>query len=228
MEFYELRRTEFRRLRYRMAFSASNGGVSSRSGASAAPRAMSEMNVVPLVDVVLVLLMIFMLTAHVMEFGLEIEVPKVKQVQHTTEELPVVSITRRRQPLPQRGRREYQRARRACAGEVRAARRRSTCARTGWRRSKSSPQVADALRKAQLEVRVVTQPDEDTRRSDNGSENGRPSRHSGPAGFASKAVSVFGRVCTGRSVGTLVDLGAFARLPGGAAGVIRTLSAAAR
>ena len=34
------------------------------------------MNVVPLVDVVLVLLIIFMLTAHVMESGLDIEVPR--------------------------------------------------------------------------------------------------------------------------------------------------------
>jgi biopolymer transport protein ExbD len=44
--------------------------------------------------VVLVLLIIFMLTAHVMEFGLEVEVPKVKQVRETAEELPVVTITK--------------------------------------------------------------------------------------------------------------------------------------
>ena len=55
---------------------------------------MSEINIVPLVDVVLVLLIIFMLTAHVMEFGLEISVPEVKQVSNTLQELPVVSITR--------------------------------------------------------------------------------------------------------------------------------------
>ncbi len=52
------------------------------------------MNVVPLVDVVLVLLIIFMITASTMEFGLEINVPEVKQVRDTAEELPVVSITR--------------------------------------------------------------------------------------------------------------------------------------
>ncbi|MCZ2155040.1 MAG: biopolymer transporter ExbD, partial [Bryobacterales bacterium] len=44
---------------------------------------ISEMNVVPLVDVVLVLLIIFMLTAHVMEFGLEVEVPRVRTVRNT-------------------------------------------------------------------------------------------------------------------------------------------------
>ena len=55
---------------------------------------LSEINIVPLVDVVLVLLIIFMLTAHVMEFGLEIKVPEVRQVKDTNEDLPVISITR--------------------------------------------------------------------------------------------------------------------------------------
>ena len=57
-------------------------------------KGFESINVIPLVDVMLVLLIIFMLTAHVMEFGLEVDVPKVKQVKSTTEELPVVSITR--------------------------------------------------------------------------------------------------------------------------------------
>jgi biopolymer transport protein ExbD len=55
---------------------------------------ISEMNIIPLVDVVLVLLIIFMLTASVMEFGLEVDVPKVRQVRDTAEELPVVTVTR--------------------------------------------------------------------------------------------------------------------------------------
>ena len=55
---------------------------------------MSEINIVPLVDVVLVLLVIFMITANVMEFGLDIQVPKVKRVQNTAQDLPVVSITK--------------------------------------------------------------------------------------------------------------------------------------
>jgi biopolymer transport protein ExbD len=81
-----------------MAFSV-NGGNESRTGLGrrrfgAANGTLSEINIVPLVDVVLVLLIIFMLTAHVMEFGLEINVPEVKQVKDTNEELPVVSITR--------------------------------------------------------------------------------------------------------------------------------------
>jgi len=52
------------------------------------------MNVVPLVDVVLVVLIIFMLTAHVMEFGLDVRPPAVKNAPETEEDLPIVSITR--------------------------------------------------------------------------------------------------------------------------------------
>jgi biopolymer transport protein ExbD len=58
------------------------------------PSAMSDINVVPLVDVVLVLLVIFMITANVMEFGLDIQVPQVRRVQNTSQDLPVVSITK--------------------------------------------------------------------------------------------------------------------------------------
>jgi biopolymer transport protein ExbD len=52
------------------------------------------MNVVPLVDVVLVLLIIFMLTAHVMDYGLEVDVPKVIITKENNDVLPVVTITR--------------------------------------------------------------------------------------------------------------------------------------
>jgi biopolymer transport protein ExbD len=52
--------------------------------------AMAEINVTPFVDVALVLLIIFMITAHVMEYGLDINVPKTKSVATTTKESPVV------------------------------------------------------------------------------------------------------------------------------------------
>ena len=54
---------------------------------------MADINITPFVDVVLVLLIIFMLTAHVMEFGVEVDVPKTKQVSETTKEMPVVNIS---------------------------------------------------------------------------------------------------------------------------------------
>lgn len=75
-----------------MAFS-SLGNNSSR-GRFRGAGTLSEINVVPLVDVVLVLLIIFMLTAHVMEFGLQVDVPKVKQSETSVKDLPVVNITR--------------------------------------------------------------------------------------------------------------------------------------
>jgi biopolymer transport protein ExbD len=79
-----------------MAFSGmgSSGSRMGRSRWRNQSGVLSEMNVVPLVDVVLVLLIIFMVTASVMEFGLNIDVPQVKQVRDTTEEHPVVSIAR--------------------------------------------------------------------------------------------------------------------------------------
>ncbi len=77
-----------------MAFTVNgNGGGFGRSRFRGTGT-LSEINIVPLVDVVLVLLIIFMLTAHVMEFGMEVEVPKTKMVQTTVQDLPVVTITR--------------------------------------------------------------------------------------------------------------------------------------
>jgi len=76
-----------------MAFST-NGSSGLGRGRFRGNPAMAEINIVPLVDVVLVLLIIFMLTAHVMEFGLQVEVPKVKPVKENVQDLPVVSISR--------------------------------------------------------------------------------------------------------------------------------------
>ena len=76
-----------------MAFSV-NGGAQGPRRRFRSASSLSDINVVPLVDVVLVLLIIFMLTAHVMEFGLEVDVPKVRQVKDSAQELPVVTITK--------------------------------------------------------------------------------------------------------------------------------------
>jgi biopolymer transport protein ExbD len=70
----------------------SGGGFGSRRRSSS--RALSEINVTPFVDVVLVLLIIFMLTAHVMEFGIEVDVPRVRQVKESAQEMPVITITK--------------------------------------------------------------------------------------------------------------------------------------
>ena len=77
-----------------MAFSFSSGGGGRGGRRFGGPAALSEINIVPLVDVVLVLLIIFMITANVMEFGLDIKVPQVTRVQNTAQDLPVVEITK--------------------------------------------------------------------------------------------------------------------------------------
>ncbi len=76
-----------------MAFSINGGGFSGR-GRFRGTSSLSEINIVPLVDVVMVLLVIFMLTAHVMEFGLEVDVPRVRQTKDSAKELPVVTVTK--------------------------------------------------------------------------------------------------------------------------------------
>src|SRR6185437_8580870 len=68
------------------------GGTSGRR--SRGMPAMAEINVTPFVDVALVLLIIFMITAHVMEYGIEIDVPKTKTTATSTKDLPVVQISK--------------------------------------------------------------------------------------------------------------------------------------
>ncbi len=67
----------------------SRGGRRSRGGSN-----LSEINVTPFVDVLLVLLIIFMITAHVMESGVEVEVPKTKSVEASTKELPIITVSK--------------------------------------------------------------------------------------------------------------------------------------
>ncbi len=55
---------------------------------------LSEINVTPFVDVVLVLLIIFMLTAPVLQSGIEVSVPKTKTVKAISEERLVITITK--------------------------------------------------------------------------------------------------------------------------------------
>lgn len=55
---------------------------------------LSDINIVPLVDVVLVLLIIFMITAPVLQSGIEVELPKTKTVKAITQERLVVTIDR--------------------------------------------------------------------------------------------------------------------------------------
>lgn len=55
---------------------------------------LSDINVTPLVDVVLVLLIIFMLTAPVLQSGIEVAVPKTRTVKEITQPRLVISVDR--------------------------------------------------------------------------------------------------------------------------------------
>jgi biopolymer transport protein TolR len=70
-----------------MAFSArgSNGSRHTQT-------AMSDINITPLVDVVLVLLLIFMISAPVLQSGIEVAIPHTRSTNTLTEERMVVTI----------------------------------------------------------------------------------------------------------------------------------------
>ncbi|WP_158822977.1 biopolymer transporter ExbD [Granulicella sp. S156] len=54
--------------------------------------ALADINITPLVDVVLVLLLIFMLTAPVLQSGIVVAVPQTRSVNQLTEEHTVITI----------------------------------------------------------------------------------------------------------------------------------------
>jgi biopolymer transport protein TolR len=53
---------------------------------------LSDINMVPFIDVVLVLLIIFMITAPILQSGIEVDVPKTHTVKEITEQRLVVTI----------------------------------------------------------------------------------------------------------------------------------------
>src|ERR1044072_9517892 len=66
-----------------MAFTTANGRTQT---------SIADINITPLVDVVLVLLIIFMVTAPVLQSGIELNVPRPRTVKEITEERVVISI----------------------------------------------------------------------------------------------------------------------------------------
>ncbi len=68
-----------------MAFTSSNGRTQS---------GLADINITPLVDVVLVLLIIFMVTAPVLQSGIEVNVPKTRTVKEISEERIVITINK--------------------------------------------------------------------------------------------------------------------------------------
>jgi biopolymer transport protein ExbD/biopolymer transport protein TolR len=71
-----------------VAFSSNTGQTRS---------SLADINITPLVDVVLVLLVIFMITEPVLQSGIEVSVPKTRTVREITEQRTVVTIDRDQQ-----------------------------------------------------------------------------------------------------------------------------------
>ena len=83
-----------------MAFSSSSSDAGGRSAGSGylalrkkrSRKSIGEINVTPLVDVVLVLLLVFMVTAPMMSQGIDITLPTANQVDNKQEDRFTVSI----------------------------------------------------------------------------------------------------------------------------------------
>jgi biopolymer transport protein TolR len=77
-----------------MAFSATPSGGG--NGGRRIGTTLAEINIVPLVDVVLVLLLIFMLTAPMMYRGIDVNLPRASAKPTAVEERLVLTVTKDR------------------------------------------------------------------------------------------------------------------------------------
>jgi biopolymer transport protein TolR len=77
-----------------MAVGGGGSGGGRRRGRGGRTKPMSEINVTPMVDVMLVLLIIFMVAAPLMTVGVPIELPQTQARQMNTEREPItISVT---------------------------------------------------------------------------------------------------------------------------------------
>jgi biopolymer transport protein TolR len=72
-----------------MAFKLDDGGEGRRIGTT-----LAEINIIPLVDVVLVLLLIFMLTAPMMYRGIDVNLPRAASKPTAVEERMVLTVSK--------------------------------------------------------------------------------------------------------------------------------------
>jgi biopolymer transport protein TolR len=73
-----------------MAFNLDHGSAGGRRIGTS----LAEINIIPLVDVVLVLLLIFMLTAPMMYRGIDVNLPRASAKPTATEERMVLTVTK--------------------------------------------------------------------------------------------------------------------------------------
>ncbi|OHD00845.1 MAG: protein TolR [Sphingopyxis sp. RIFCSPHIGHO2_01_FULL_65_24] len=76
-----------------MAMSGPSGGATGRRGRSGRRAPMSEINVTPLVDVMLVLLIIFMITAPLLASAVPVDLPESRAKPVETEEQEPVQLS---------------------------------------------------------------------------------------------------------------------------------------
>ena len=72
--------------------SIEGGGGNGRRRARRASTSLSEINVVPLVDVMLVMLVIFMVTAPMMQRGLDVQLPEARRAEPLVSERLFVTV----------------------------------------------------------------------------------------------------------------------------------------
>jgi biopolymer transport protein ExbD/biopolymer transport protein TolR len=142
-----------------MAFSTRSGGHARTQ------TALAEINITPLVDVVLVLLLIFMLTAPVLQSGISVAVPHTRSVNQLTEQRTVVTIDKDQNVFLQTGGRDTQTNLAALTAQLRRAGQGDPAKRTIYVRADERvpfgafASVMDAVKRAGItNISIVTQP----------------------------------------------------------------------
>jgi biopolymer transport protein ExbD/biopolymer transport protein TolR len=150
-----------------MAFSTQNGGQIRTQ------TALAEINITPLVDVVLVLLIIFMLTAPVLQSGIVVAVPHTRTVNQITEQRIVVTIDKDQNVFLQAGGPDILITLSDLTSRLRSSARGDPAKRTIYLRADEKvpfgafASVMDAVKRAGItNISIVTQPLESTPSTD--------------------------------------------------------------
>jgi biopolymer transport protein ExbD/biopolymer transport protein TolR len=121
---------------------------------------LSEINITPFVDVVLVLLIIFMLTAPILESGIEVDLPKTKTVKVVSEEKVVITIDKKQNIYVGNDLVNYHRLADTVLGQLKGAGNQPVFIRCDQNVSFGAfARVVDALKQASLtNLNIVTEP----------------------------------------------------------------------
>ena len=123
---------------------------------------LSEINITPFVDVVLVLLIIFMLTAPILETGIEVDLPKTQTVKVLSEETVVITIDKKQTIYVGNDPVKIQRLGETVLGQLKGAGAQPVYIRCDQSVSfRAFARVVDTLKQASLtNLNIVTEPQE--------------------------------------------------------------------